>query len=185
MMKMVLAMMRYPEKEALLWSHCSDMPSNLSLKISPSLSGHDSAHRPYDRDSSLDRYWPNSACGQYEGINLLKKHLAATLIDKLHRFFPPYPSFVITPRMFDCRRGAEDPRFICHGGHWHPSEIWIWFKQEVSALCISVCEEECPRLLTVCCTRRLMPSWQPYLLRMRTSLKYMHVIIWQVSTRFW
>lgn len=76
------------------------------------------------------------------------------------------------PCTFDCRRGAERSRFIRHGGHWHPSEIRIWFKEEVSAPCVSVCEEECPWLLTVCCTRRLMPSWQPYLLRMRTSPKY-------------
>lgn len=85
---------------------------------------------------------------------------------------PPNPSFVITPRTFDCRHGAEDPRFICHGGHWHPSQIGRWFKHDVSALCVSVCEEECPWLLTGCCTRRLMPSWQPYLLRMKTSPKY-------------
>ena len=52
-MKM-MAMMTNPEKEALLWSHRPGMPSNLSLKISPSLSRHDSAHRPYDHDSSLD-----------------------------------------------------------------------------------------------------------------------------------
>lgn len=52
------------------------------------LAVHDSAHRlsAHDDDSSPDQYWPNLACREYEEVNLSKKHLAATLIDKLHQF---------------------------------------------------------------------------------------------------
>lgn len=74
MIKMVMVVMTNPGKEALLWPHHPDMPSYLSLKIFPSLSCHDSAHRRYDRDSSLDQYWPNLVRGQYGGINLSEKN---------------------------------------------------------------------------------------------------------------
>lgn len=33
-----------------------------------------------------DQYWPNLACREYEEVNLSKKYLAATLIDKPHQF---------------------------------------------------------------------------------------------------
>lgn len=48
---------------------------------------HSSVHCPSAHDdSSPDQYWPNLTCRQYEEVNLLKKHLAATLIDKPHQF---------------------------------------------------------------------------------------------------
>lgn len=85
-----------------------------------------------------------------------KKHLAATLIDKLHQFSLLHPLFPPAT----CLIAASEPRSTLHWlwGHPEPSEIWTWFIQEVSsAICRSVPGKD-TSLVFVCCMKRLMLS---------------------------
>lgn len=143
---------------------------------------HESAYCPSLKDvvSLLDQYWPNLACREYEELNLSKKHLAATLIDKLHQFSVFHPLLVITllhvwvpvwslEPLLHCREVVSDHQKY----EFNLLRMLLRF-----ALFVCVCLvrtdtwkniKECPWLIAVCCMRSLMPPWHPCLCSRRIS----------------